>query len=383
MTTWRTGVAYLAGALLGACLLLTCLGACGAPSTPDLSHAATQAAEALDDLRTALAQAPTALQPARTEAADAVAAARTKVAQAQTALAVALQTSGPRSRSTASATPLPSAAPTQAPLPWPTSSATAPSVPPPGRTEAQVVEVTDGDTIRVSIAGATYRLRYTGIDAPEAGVYLGNQASQANRALVEGRTVYLERDVLDTDRYDRLLRYVYLSDGTFVNAELVRQGYAVAKEYPPDTRYHALLLQAQDEAQAHAAGLWAATPVPTAATRAGAPPALGVGQVQITSIWFNGAINPREPDEYAVITNAGSTPVNLRGWRLNADDAGQDFIFPDWRLGPGESCRVYTNQVHPETCGFSFGSDGAVWANKGECGHLFDAGGVEVSRLCY
>jgi len=132
----------------------------------------------------------------------------------------------------------------------------------PIRAEAQVTQVIDGDTIEVSIGGQLYRLRYIGVDSPEPGQWMGKQASEANRALVGGKTVYLEKDVSDTDRYGRLLRYVYLADGTFVNAELVRQGYAAAKQYPPDTKYHKLFSDLQEQAKGAGKGLWAARPTP-------------------------------------------------------------------------------------------------------------------------
>jgi len=98
--------------------------------------------------------------------------------------------------------------------------------------QAQVTRVVDGDTIEVSIGGTLYRVRYIGIDTPETvapdrpvGCY-GPEASAANKALVEGKTVTLEKDVSDVDQYGRLLRYVYVGS-TFVNAELVRQGGCV------------------------------------------------------------------------------------------------------------------------------------------------------------
>ncbi len=106
-------------------------------------------------------------------------------------------------------------------------------------------------------------------------------------------------------------------------------------------------------------------------------------KVQITSIRFDGAVFQVESDEYAVITNVGGTAVNLAGWRLNAGDAGQDFVFPLFDLQPGRSCRVYTNEAHLETCGFSFGIGSAIWNNGGDCGYLYDANGVLVSKYCY
>jgi hypothetical protein len=75
-------------------------------------------------------------------------------------------------------------------------------------------------------------------------------------------------------------------------------------------------------------------------------------------------------------------PSTFAGWRLNAGDSGQDFWFPSFDLQPGQSCRVNTNEVHPGYCGFSFGSGQALWNNRGDCGHLFDAAGSEVSTYC-
>jgi micrococcal nuclease len=121
---------------------------------------------------------------------------------------------------------------------------TSPRVPA-GATLATVTGITDGDTIRVRSAGAEFRLRYIGIDTPEVGQPCYDAATAANAALVAGRTVYLEKDVSATDRYGRLLRYVWLEDGRMVNEELVRQGFAAASTYPPDVRYQARLATAQ------------------------------------------------------------------------------------------------------------------------------------------
>ena len=121
---------------------------------------------------------------------------------------------------------------------------------------ATVTRVIDGDTI---IIATGQRIRYIGIDTPE--VYpeteaLGREAWQANRQFVEGKNVRLERDVSDTDKYGRLLRYVYVND-LFVNAELVRQGLAEAKAYPPDTKYQDYLEKLETEAREAGRGIWA------------------------------------------------------------------------------------------------------------------------------
>ena len=99
-----------------------------------------------------------------------------------------------------------------------------------------MVAVTDGDTIRVLLQGQEYPVRYIGMDTPEMGHADGAAARDKNAALVSGKTVRLEKDVSETDRYGRLLRYVWVGD-MMVNAELVRQGYAQAATFPPDVKY--------------------------------------------------------------------------------------------------------------------------------------------------
>jgi micrococcal nuclease len=121
---------------------------------------------------------------------------------------------------------------------------------------ALVTEVIDGDTIVIE---GGYRVRYIGIDTPEIRDGLepfGMQALEANRQLVEGKRVRLERDVSQTDKYERLLRYVYV-DNIFVNAELVRLGLAEAKAYPPDTKYQEELEELEREAKQAGRGMWA------------------------------------------------------------------------------------------------------------------------------
>ncbi len=119
-----------------------------------------------------------------------------------------------------------------------------------------VTEVIDGDTIVIE---GGYRVRYIGIDTPELYPQpeaYGVEAWQLNRQLVEGKRVRLERDVSETDRYSRLLRYVYV-DGIFVNGELVREGLARARAYPPDTKYQDYLEELEQQARLKSKGIWA------------------------------------------------------------------------------------------------------------------------------
>lgn len=121
---------------------------------------------------------------------------------------------------------------------------------------ARVTRVIDGDTI---IIEGGYSVRYIGIDTPEVHPQVeafGIEAWQANRKLVEGKEVRLERDVTETDRYGRLLRYVWVDD-ILVEAELVRLGLARSKAYPPDTRYQDYLEEMEAEAREAGRGMWA------------------------------------------------------------------------------------------------------------------------------
>lgn len=130
------------------------------------------------------------------------------------------------------------------------------------RASANVVRVRDGDTIEVDFGeGNVKTVRYIGIDTPETvdprkGVQcFGIQASMKNKELVEGKTVQLERDISETDKYGRLLRYVYVGD-IFVNEALVSEGFAHASYYPPDIKYQELFEEMEAEARVNNKGLW-------------------------------------------------------------------------------------------------------------------------------
>lgn len=117
----------------------------------------------------------------------------------------------------------------------------------------------DGDTIKLT-TGET--VRYIGVDTPES-VHptkkvqcFGKEAAAYNKELVVGRKVRLQKDVSNTDRYGRLLRYVYLSDGTFVNLKLVQEGYAQAATFPPDVKYSKKFVEAAGVAREGKLGLW-------------------------------------------------------------------------------------------------------------------------------
>jgi micrococcal nuclease len=125
----------------------------------------------------------------------------------------------------------------------------------------RITRVIDGDTVELQ-GGA--RLRYIGIDTPEefkpntpVQCY-AKEAADENRRLVEGKEVTIYKDVSAVDIYGRYLGFVYLPDGTFVNDLLVKEGYAFAYPYKPDTSKSALFAASEKAAKAAALGLWSA-----------------------------------------------------------------------------------------------------------------------------
>ena len=130
---------------------------------------------------------------------------------------------------------------------------------------ARVVRVVDGDTIVVRLDGREERVRYIGVDTPETVKpnspveCFGKAASKENRRLVDGREVTLTFDVEQRDRYGRLLAYVRRrGDGLFVNAELVRRGYATTLTIPPNVRYAERFAALARAAREAGRGLWSA-----------------------------------------------------------------------------------------------------------------------------
>lgn len=124
----------------------------------------------------------------------------------------------------------------------------------------KVSRVIDGDTIELE---GGQKVRYIGIDTPETvdprrdPQCFGKEASLRNKELVENKEIYLEKDVSETDRYGRLLRYIYLAEnGISINEQLVREGYAAASSYPPDIKYQEKLKTAEQEARNNQKGLW-------------------------------------------------------------------------------------------------------------------------------
>ena len=115
-------------------------------------------------------------------------------------------------------------------------------------------------TISVNLDGCPIegiKVGYIGIDTPERGECYWGEARDRNRELVDGQRVALQRHVSEFDSWNRLLRHVYLADGTWVNGTLVREGCAQVAIYLPDDRHAVMLYTLEGRARAEEVGVWA------------------------------------------------------------------------------------------------------------------------------
>lgn len=232
----------------------------------------------------------------------------------------------------------------------------------------RVVRAIDGDTLEVQ--GGEH-VRLIGVNTPEIhhptkGVEpYGAEAAEFTRKFVEGKYVRLEKDVEERDRYGRLLAYVYLVDGTFVNAELVEQGYAQVMTVPPNVRYQDLFLQLQREAREAGRGLWGLESQPS-----GGQSDSGYSVV-ISGVDLAG--------EVVTIENRGSVDVDLSGWRLVSEVGNQTFTLPPGTvIKPGGTMRVVSGpraQSGPDTLVWT---KSYIWNNDGDPAVLYDGHGKLV-----
>lgn len=127
-----------------------------------------------------------------------------------------------------------------------------------------VTKVVDGDTFWVNDGSEKgLKIRLIGVDAPESRNvfkkvigYYGKESKQFMTSLIGGKKVRLEYDVDPLDQYGRTLAYVYLQDGTFVNAELVKMGFGMVMTVPPNVKYAEKFIKLQRAARKRNMGLW-------------------------------------------------------------------------------------------------------------------------------
>jgi len=128
-----------------------------------------------------------------------------------------------------------------------------------------VTKIIDGDTLMVKINDKETAVRLVGIDTPESGQCFGKEATNRAKELMENKKVKLEADETqdDKDKYGRLLRYIYLEDGTFINKKLIEDGVAKEYTYKIAYKFQAEFKSDQKVAKEKKIGLWADEVCPT------------------------------------------------------------------------------------------------------------------------
>lgn len=303
----------------------------------------------------------------------------------------------------ATATPLPTAT---------TETVQAPPMPASGLERAVVTSVVDGDTLDVTLnpsagsgsSGRTRRIRLIGVDTPETThpsrpvECFGREAARFLTELADGQTVLLESDASqgDRDRYNRLLRFVWLPDGRLINYEIIAQGYGFEYTFRTPYRYQEQFKAAQRAAREAQAGLWApdacnavrlrspqgerapvaATPppsvAPTATGNQASPPSYNKCRTDPNAAKAPNApvlivgINKRT--ETVTLRNISSEPINLDGWIMCSFKGSQIHQGIGGTLAPGE------------TRAFKHTGSASIWNNrKTDPGGLYNPQGRLVS----
>lgn len=240
----------------------------------------------------------------------------------------------------------------------------------------RVLSVTDGDTIRVLVDGASEPLRLIGINAPESGECLAAEATRRLAELVGEDPVRLEADVSDRDDFGRLLRYVYSAD-VLVNEVLVREGLALARRYQPDTTRSDQLEAAQAAAEREGVGMW--DPAACGATAEGS---IAIGRIHYDAA---GDDNANLNDEWVEITNAGDASVDLTGWSVKDESATHRYPFPSgFHLDAGATVRIHTGCGPDAPTALHWCMEGsAVWNNSGDTVFVLDPSGNVVASESY
>ncbi|MGB9358206.1 MAG: lamin tail domain-containing protein [Acidimicrobiia bacterium] len=254
-----------------------------------------------------------------------------------------------------------------------TTAPSSPLTPPPAGAEATLQYVFDGDSIEVDLDGRTEEVRLVGINAPERDECFGDESREALIGLLgEGDLVLVSGSDGDTDRYGRLLRFVYV-DGDNINGRTLANGNAVVLQSGHD--YNPAFVEIGDLAAAAGYGMWG----PDAC---GPAPPAGATIIEVL-------YNPPGPDdevlnsEYVTIGNEGQATLDLTGWTLRDESSQNRYVFFDIRLEPGDHVTVRTGCGQDRDDSVFWCADRSVWSNSGDTAILQDRHGNVVDRWTY
>lgn len=236
-----------------------------------------------------------------------------------------------------------------------------------------VSKVIDGDTI---ILSNEETVRLLGINAPERGESCSKEATERLRELVEGKKVRLEKDIEDRDMYNRLLRYVYV-DNTFVNAEMIEEGYALVYLYNNTIKHKDLLIEAENKAKMTKRCMWKVAPSQC------------TDCITISGFHEDAEGNDCDNlnDEYVTFKNVCTFSCKITGWTVKDKASRTPYKFPDFTLNPGATVTLYTGcetNTNTKVYWCSSGRDcNAIWNNDADTLYLRDEDGNLVMEHTY
>ncbi|MEM7821645.1 MAG: thermonuclease family protein [Candidatus Aenigmatarchaeota archaeon] len=228
------------------------------------------------------------------------------------------------------------------------------------RERATIARVIDGDTVELANGK---KIRLLGIDAPEEGHYYFKESKEKLKGLVEGKTAFLEKDISNTDKSGRLLRYLFVDD-VFVNLEMIRGGYANVYIIPPNTKYEKDMIKAEEDARKREIGIWKRSNKTYAAC--------------IKILKFNydakGEDSKNLNDEYVTFENICSFPINFEGWTIR-DRSFNYYKFPKFILNPKSNFTLYSGSGKDSNLELYWNSKFSIWNNEGDSLYLRDKEG--------
>ena len=244
----------------------------------------------------------------------------------------------------------------------------------PDGTSATLGYVFDGDSIEAQIDGDVVEVRLIGINAPEGDECFGDRSRAALIAALNGADLVLVGGSdANSDRYGRLLRYIYV-DGENVNGRMLADGNAVALQ--GDHRYNAAFVEIGDLAADADAGMWA----PDACGTAPHP------DVAIVEVEYNppGPDDERLYDEYVTIEHGSdSGAIALSNWILRDESSQNRYVFGDVVLGEGDGVTVRSGCGTDTAKVVYWCAERSVWSNTGDTVILQDENGNVVDRWRY
>ncbi len=232
--------------------------------------------------------------------------------------------------------------------------------------EAIVIKVLDGDTLELQDGR---RVRLLGINTPERGQSYYNEAAERLSKLVLNRSVLMESDKSDVDKYGRLLRHVHI-DGENAGLVLLREGYANTFFISPDLKYMEDFEQAEKQAKEKGLGIW---------SRSRYTDCIGIPYFK-----YNAEGDDKENlnGEYVKFRNTCSFAISMKGWTVK-DEATHIYEFPDFLLAAHQSVTLYTGSGTDSFDELYWGETWSVWNNDGDTLYMRDSDGSLVLAYEY